>query len=172
MDGVFINLTGEDVTIIDANQKKIIIPGNIDLVTPIKNISSKEQTVNGIVSVPLSQEQINSKIGQWDTNEYNNVYRNEIDVKINSYKISGFIKYTFRQEQKIKIDKITNGRTRLFIMSENEVDFWSSGQFDCPFRNYRIFTVEGEKLIERGIPKTYLDVVVDGVSNIKTFFKT
>jgi len=78
---------------------------------------------------------------------------------------SPYIKYPFTQEQVDKINEISRGRTRLFLLTDEDAKYWSSGNFkENPFRNYRLFVVENKKLKEYPIPTTYLDTVVGTMS--------
>ncbi len=103
---------------------------------------------------------------------YNKIMRTEQNAPvINVELVCPYYKYPFTKEQIDKINSISNGRTRLFIMSKEDAEFWSSGNFDCPFRNYRIFvSTESNSLIEYPIPKTYLDVVTGSLGTVARKF--
>lgn len=159
MDGVFINLTDEDVNL---NGK--IIPANVDLVTPIRSPILKSNIVNGIISTPLNETDIHYLQGtHWINTVYNKITRSEEEIRLTASIVSPYIKYPFTKEQIDKINCISNGRTRLFILTKKDAIFWSDGKFECPFRNYRLFSYEDGNLVEYQIPKTYLDSIVEGV---------
>jgi hypothetical protein len=80
--------------------------------------------------------------------------------------ISPYVKYPFTKDQIEKINSISNGRPRLLILTKQDAEYWSSGSFENPFRNYRLFSYIDEGLVEYPIPKTYLDVVVYSVKNL------
>jgi hypothetical protein len=169
MDGVFINLTNKNVEI-KVEDKIVVIPANPDLVTPIKEIITVNNIVNGISSTPLKLLDIHYLKGtNWVNTVYNKITRSEEDLNITVASISPYEKYPFTKEQIDKINKISNGRTRLLILTKEDAIYWSNGKFECPFRNYRLFTSDDNNcLLEYPIPKTYLDLVVDGVKNIKS----
>lgn len=173
MDGVFINLTDTDVKIRDQDDT-FIIPANLDLVTPVKDIVLTECIVNGIISVPLKENDIRYLQGtQWTFNTfYNKITRSETELKVSVSLLSPYVKYPFTLEQIEKINRISNKRTRLFITTEKEARYWSDGKFECPFRNYRLFVSTEDSLIEYPIPKTYLDVVIEGVKNLGDKLRT
>ncbi len=167
MDGVFINLTDNDIEL-TIGDKNVIIPANSDLMTPVKDIILTNNTVNGIVSTPLNEEDIRYLHGtNWVNTVYNKITRSEEEISISVSLISPYVKYSFTKEQIEKINKISNKRTRLLIMTKEDVQYWSDGKFESnPFRNYRLFTAINGNLIEYPVPKTYLDVVVEGVKNL------
>lgn len=166
MDGVFINLTNKDVKLTNGD-KVIIIPANADLVTPIKDIIMTDNFINGILSTPLKEDDVHYLQGtNWINTLYNKITRSEEDLKINVSMINPYVKYPFTKEQIDKINHISNRRTRLLILSKEDAQYWSDGKFENPFRNYRLFTNIENSLIEYPIPKTYLDIVVEGVKNI------
>lgn len=167
MDGVFINITNEDVNLIDKESKCITIPSNPDLVTPIREIVLTELKINGILSTPLKEDDVRYLHGtNWVNTLYNKITRSEEEVKINALLVSPYVKYPFTKEQIDKINQISNKRTRLFITTRQDAQYWSDGKFECPFRNYRLFIHENNSLIEYPIPKTYLDVVVESMKSI------
>jgi hypothetical protein len=166
MDGVFINLTSEDV-VLTLEQKEILISANPDLVTPIKETVLTENNVNGILSTPLKEEDVKYLHGtNWINTVYNKITRSEEEVKLTVSLISPYVKYPFTKEQIDRINQISNRRTRLLITTKEDAKYWSDGKFDCPFRNYRLFVHENNRLYEYSIPKTYLDAVVEGVKNL------
>lgn len=166
MDGVFINLTNLDIEL-KLEDKKYIIPANPELVTPTKDVVYTENNITAILSTPLSEEDIRYLHGKnWINTLYNKITRSEIEIKIPSVYINSYVKYPFTKEQIDKINQISNKRTRLFILTEQDAKYWSDGNFECPFRNYRIFTFVNNTLIEYPIPKTYLDVIVDNMKHI------
>lgn len=124
----------------------ISISSGNELVTPSMRTVSKIKKINGVYG--------NNKIS--------------IDVP----NVSEYIKYPFTEYQIKKINSLSQGRTRLFILEKEDVEYWSIGRFQCPFRNYRLFTwkefhdYDNLELIEYPIPKTYLDVLVDSVDNV------
>lgn len=167
MDGVFINLTDKDIELEIESGKIMIVPGNPDLVTPVKNLTMIKNGINGILSTPLKDDDVRHVAGTgWMNTVYTKITRSEEDIKINSYMVSAHVKYPFTDDQIEKINKISNSRMRLLILTEEDVKYWSDGHFLCPFRNYRLFTNSNKKLIEYPIPKTYLDIVMDGVRTI------
>jgi hypothetical protein len=171
MDGVFINLTSEDIELCIEN-KVVIIPANPDLVTPIKDLIFTNVVVNGILSTPLKESDIHVLRGSnWINTIYNQITTREDNIQLNVSAISPYIKYPFTKEQIAKIDKISNGRTRLLILSKEDVEYWSDGKFECPFRNYRLFICSNKSLLEYPIPKTYLDIVVEGVKSFSDKLK-
>lgn len=166
MDGVFINLTNEDVKLV-IDDKNIIIPANPDLVTPIREIILTETMVNGIISTPLKEDDVRYLQGNnWVNTVYNKIDRSEEPTKVSVLFASPYVKYPFTQEQIDKINHISNRRARLLITTRQDAQYWSDGKFECPFRNYRLFVFENNHLVEYPIPKTYLDVVVEGVKNL------
>lgn len=161
MDGVFINLISEDVTI-NTGDKSVTIVSNTDLVTPVRKSINTNTSVSGIISVALKDEEIYTlQSAQMFNTVYNKIVRTEqmapvIKVEL----VCPYFKYPFTKEQIDKINSISNGRTRLFIMTKEDAEFWSSGNFkENPFRNYRIFTVNENILTEYPIPITYLDMI-------------
>jgi len=165
MDGVFINLTNEVVELKIEN-KIIIIPANPDLVTPTRDTVLTNNIVNGIISTPLKDDDVHYLKGtNWVNTLYNQITRSEEDVSIETQIIGPYIKYPFTKEQIVKINKISNNRSRLLIVTKEDAQYWSDGKFECPFRNYRLFVHVDNSLIEYPIPKTYLDVVVESVKN-------
>jgi len=167
MDGVFINLTSNDIKII-LEDKAVIIPGNADLVTPIKDVIMTDTVVNGILSTPLKDGDVHYLHGtSWTNTLYNKITRSEEDLKTTVSMISPYVKYPFTSEQIEKINLISNKRTRLLIVTKEDAKYWSDGKFESnPFRNYRLFTCENGRLFEHSIPKTYLDFVVNKVKNM------
>jgi hypothetical protein len=166
MDGVFINLTEKDVELTHGD-KTILIPANLDLITPIKDIVLTDCIVNGILSNPLKEDDVRYLHGtNWVNTLYNKITRSEEEVSINVSLVSPHVKYPFTKEQIDKINKISNKRTRLLILNKKDARYWSDGKFECPFRNYRLFVHEDNKLLEYPIPKTYLDAMVEGVKNL------
>ncbi len=165
MDGVFINLTYKDVKL-TIGDKTVIIPCNPDLTTPAKDVILTDNVVNGILSTPLNEDDVRYLHGtNWINTLYNKITRSEEEVSINVSLISPYVKYPFTKEQIDKINKISNKRTRLLILTKEDAQYWFDGKFECPFRNYRLFVHENNKLFEYPIPKTYLDVVVEGVKS-------
>ena len=144
MDGVFINLTPHDLHLENEKGEEIIIKGNSDLVTPSRQAITTDNTLNCIYHNENNQEGL-------------------LSLKIQMF--SEHIKYPLTQDQIDKINSISRGRTRLFILDRNDIEYWSNGKFQCPFRNYRLFTLVQKKLIEYPIPKTYLDIVGDTVGS-------
>jgi hypothetical protein len=182
MDGVFINLTNKDIELIIDNEEKtdeeekiektIVVPANPDLVTPTKETVYTSCVVNAVLSTPLKKDDIHYLQGtNWINTLYNKITRSEEDVKVGTYCYNQFVKYAFTPEQIEKINHVSNKRTRLFILEKEEVEYWSDGKFECPFRNYRLFTYKDKHLIEYPIPKTYLDLVVNGVKSISDKFR-
>lgn len=166
MDGVFINLTKDDIHLI-LNDKTINIPANIDLMTPVSKTLYTENTIHGIISSTLNDDDIRYLKGtNWINTVYNKITRSEEEIKIPTLYTSPFVKYPFTKDQIDKINRISNRRTRLLILNKEEAEYWSNGKFDCPFRNYRLFSYTGNQLIEYPIPKTYLDSFVESVKNI------
>lgn len=139
MDGVFINLTDCDITL----PNSIIIKHDPELITGSRNTSIKESKLKAIT--------------------HNDEFEKITDVSVYSY--SEYIKYPFTQDQIDKINNITKGRKRLLILSQKDVEYWSNGKFQCPFRQYRLFTFKNGNLIEYPIPKTYLDIVTETVNS-------
>jgi hypothetical protein len=167
MDGVFINLTNEDVSLIIDNQT-IVIPANPDLITPIKHIIKTTLPLSGIVSSPLASNDIHYlQNAGWYNSTYNKINRTEQNILINISMVSSYVKYPFTNEQIDKINYIANGRLRLLILTKDDAEYWSSGKFESnPFRNYRLFTNTLDGLVEYPIPKTYLDAVYNSVKNL------
>jgi len=167
MDGVFINLTNEDITINDKSVS-ITIPCNKDLVTPIRQIIKTDATLSGIISTQLADNDIhNLQATKWFNTAYNKIQRAERNVIMTVPMISPYIKYPFTKDQIEKINNISNGRPRLLILTKQDVEYWSSGSFESnPFRNYRLFTHIDGNLVEYPIPKTYLDFVVTKVKDL------
>jgi len=166
MDGVFINLKNEDVEL-TIEDKTIIIPANPDLVTPVKNIVLTDNIVNGILSIPLKDDDIRYLHGtSWANTLYNKITRSEEEYRLVVSQVSPYVKYPFTKEQIEKINQISNKRTRLFILTKEDAQYWSEGKFECPFRHYRLFVHDNGRLLEYSIPKTYLDFVVAGVKNL------
>ena len=147
MDGVFINLTDNDVIVRDINGKELIIKYIKEICTP----SRYEAHDDIMVCTETSTEK----------------------YVIRCVPRSKYVKYTFTDVQIEKINEISCRKTRLFIMSEEDADCWSSGSFKCPFRNYRIFTVskDGNHLTEYPRPITYLDTFVNSTSFLYTASK-
>jgi hypothetical protein len=171
MDGVFINLTNTDMEIKIGDDvigyKNIIISANPDLVTPVKEIMYIEEDLNATISSPLKEDDVRYLLtNNWVNTIYNKITRSEEPVILKIFKLCPYTKYSFTQDQIDKINKISNGRTRLFILDKNDIEYWSDGKYECPFRRYRLFTKIDDKLIEYPIPKTYLDVVVEGVKHV------
>lgn len=170
MDGVFINLTDTDVTII-TKYKSIVIEANPDLITPIIEQKYTKNDINGIISTSLSENDIKYLHGtNWISTLYNKITRSEEKIVTTAQMINPYVKYPFTKEQIDKINKISNKRTRLFILTKEDAEYWSSGKFECPFRNYRLFTVNDNTLYEYAIPKTYLDSFVESIKNISDRF--
>jgi hypothetical protein len=167
MDGVFINLTALDVEL-KQDDKIIIIPANPDLVTPIRDEVITESNINAFLSTPLKEDDVRYlKATNWVSTVYNKITRSEDEIKIKVSVVSPYVKYPFTKEQVDKINQISNKRTRLFIVTKEDAIYWSDGKFECPFRNYRLFVYTNGYLMEYPIPKTYLDVVVEGVKGLK-----
>ena len=166
MDGVFINLTNKDIEL-SVENKTIIIPANPDLVTPVKNIVFTDNIVSGFVNSPLKEDDIHYlQATNWINTVYNKISRSEEELKIKVSLLNPYVKYPFTKEQIDKINQISNKRTRLLILTKEDAQYWSDGKFPCPFRNYRLFIHKNNELLEYSIPKTYLDVMVEGVKNI------
>lgn len=168
MDGVFINLLNYDVNI-KHSEGNIIVPGNPDLQTPVKQILKIHNKISATINVPLGENDIHYlQATKWFNTNYNKINRSEQSIMIDVPLINPFVKYPFTQEQIDKINEISNGRTRLLIMSKEEAKYWSNGNFECPFRNYRLFVPDekNESLVEYPIPKTYLDSVVKTLGTI------
>ncbi len=168
MDGVFINLTDSDIIIKDKT-RNFCIKGNKDLVTPVKELVQTESLVSGIVSTPLADEDVHTiQSAKMFNTVYNKIERAEqnalmVHVVINS----PYIKYPFTEYQIEQINKISSKRTRLFLLTKQDAEVWSSGNFECPFRNYRLLISGTEgSLIEYPIPKTYLDSVLSGIKKM------
>lgn len=169
MDGVFINLTDKDIELA-GNDKIILIPANPDLITPIKDVVFTDNMVNGILSTPLNEDDVRYLHGtNWINTLYNKITRSEEEVGISVSLVSPYVKYSFTKEQIDKINKISNKRTRLLILTKDDAQYWSDGKFESnPFRNYRLFVNDNGKLIEYPIPKTYLDFFVTKVKDLIT----
>jgi hypothetical protein len=167
MDGVFINLTNKNVEL-NVVDKNIMIPGNPDLITPIREIIMTDNNVNGILSTPLKEDDIRYLHGtNWINTLYNKITRSEEDIKITVSLINPYVKYPFTKEQIDKINGVSNRRTRLLIVTKDDAQYWSDGKFECPFRNYRLFVhINNNTLIEYPIPKTYLDTAVESMKNL------
>jgi hypothetical protein len=149
MDGIFINLTKNDIIIEDnIESKKYIIKARKELVPPSSQVVKKNNKINAKI------ETVN--IG--DSEEY------ELEINVVIPKISEYMIYPFTKDQIDIINQISRGRTRLFILEQRDVEYWSYGKFQCPFRNYRLFTQYNGKLIEYPIPKTYLDLFSETVN--------
>ena len=167
MDGVFINLTADDINVTIDNNQIITIQANPDLMTPTRQIVLTEVNTHAIVSTPLKEDDFRYLQGtNWVNTVYNKITRSEEEIKIKTLLYNPYVKYIFTKEQIEKINKISNRRTRLFITSKEDALYWSDGKFECPFRNYRLFAFEKGILVEYPIPKTYLDLVVDSVKII------
>lgn len=167
MDGVFINLTAKDMSIKIQNGTTVIIHKNPELVTPVKERMYIDEVIHAISSAPLKDNDIHYlQKTNWMNTLYNKITRSEEDIIVHSLAVQRHVKYPFTAEQIEKINYISNGRTRLLVMDEEDAIFWSDGKFECPFRNYRLFSVNLEVLVEHPVPKTYLDLVVNGVKNI------
>lgn len=147
MDGVFINLTNEDVILCDINNKELVVKCDKDLITPSRYEVVEELTV----------------CTESPTDKY--IVRCSMKPE--------YVKYSFTDEQIIRINEISQNKTRLFLMSEEDANSWSLGKFKCPFRNYRIFTVsnDGYNLTEYQKPLTYLDTVVNSAAIVYTSSK-
>lgn len=140
MEGnILINLTGSDVTITDESGKLFVVKGNPELETPYRRTLKEDD--NFINTYYLSS---------------NNM---EGTVALKSTPFSEYIKYPFTEDQIKKINSISKGRTRLFILSKQDARYWSTGKFQHPFRHYRIFVVDNQHLIEYQKPSTYLDTI-------------
>ncbi len=167
MDGVFINISNEDVIIKDRT-REFTIYKNEDLITPVKEVIRSSTTLSGIVSTELTDEHIHTiqSTGVFST-VYNTITRSEQNaMMVDCTLINPYIKYPFSESQIEKINKISAGRTRLFIMSKEDAEVWSSGEFECPFRNYRIFVSHDKGLLEYPKPKTYKDTAIAFVRKI------
>lgn len=168
MDGVFINLTDEDVTIKDKNNE-FLIKGNKDLLTPITDETKTENVLSGIVSYPLDEKDIHTI---QSTQMFNTVYtkierseRNAILIPVVLH--SPYVKHPFTDYQVEQINKISNKRTRLLILTEKDAIYWSSGNFQSPFSNYRLFVSRPNgSLVEYPIPKTYKDMFYSGIKKM------
>ncbi len=172
MDGVFINITDKDITI-KTGDKPIHILSNADLVTPIRRPIKTNVSLSGIISVALKDDDIYTiQSTQMFNTVYNKIIRTEQNAPVIKVElICPYYKYPFTKEQIDKINSISNGRTRLFIMTKEDAEFWSSGNFkENPFRNYRIFTVEGDITTEYPIPSTYLDIISSSISSVTKKF--
>jgi hypothetical protein len=141
MNGIFINLTENDIKIESEHKEDIFILGNPDLVTPTRKEANRDNIINAV---------------------YLNSDRAEKDINITITKISEHIKYPFTQDQIDKINSMSKGRTRLLIMPRKDAICWAHGMFEAPFRNYRLFSlINNNTLLEHTVPKSYLDIVVD-----------
>jgi len=167
MDGVFINLTDKDVTI-KINDTLETIPANEDLLTPIRPVIKTEHLVSGIISSPLSDIDIHYLQSTNLFSTAHKITRAEKNIMINVPLVSPYIKYGFEKNQIEKINNISIGRNRLFILTQEDAEYWSSGQFENPFRHYRLFANIDNHLVEYPIPKTYYDVVVNSVGSTMT----
>ncbi len=118
--------------------------------------------MSGIISTELNDEDIrNIQSAHMFNTVYTKITRSEQNAMLVPIEmVNPYIKYPFSDLQIEKINKISGGRTRLLIMSKEDAEFWSSGNFDCPFRNYRLFTILNKKLIEYPVPKTYKDTAI------------
>lgn len=145
MNGVFINLMNKDVILNDINNKELIVKCDKDLITPSRYEVVEEFTI----------------CTESPTDKY--IIRCSIKPE--------YVKYPFTDEQIFRINEISQNKTRLFIMSEEDANYWSLGKFKCPFRNYRIFTDDGYNLIEYQKPLTYLDTVVNSAAIVYTSSK-
>jgi len=105
-------------------------------------------------------------------NTYKKISHSDQNVIVSASLLSPYIKYSFSKNQIDKINYLAKGRTRLLILLKEDAEFLSQGHFEetFPFRNYRLFTVIDNKLIEYPIPKTYLDTVVDSIGFISKKF--
>lgn len=167
MDGVFINLTAKDMSIKIQSGEILVVPKNPDLVTPTKERIYTDEVIHAVSSTPLKDNDIHYlQKTNWANTLYNKITRSEEDVVVHSLVLQRHVKYPFTAEQIEKINYISNGRTRLLLIEEEDAIFWSDGKFECPFRNYRLFSVNDNVLVEYPIPKTYLDLVVSGVKTI------
>jgi len=163
MDGTFINLSGKDVEL-KINDKIVVISACPELVTPIKESIITPIIINGIISTPLAEDDIRYLHGtNWVNTIYNKITRAEEELQFNISFVNQYVKYPFTKEQIDNINKISNKRTRLFLVTEDDALYWSSGKFECPFRNYRLFVNVGFGLMEYPIPKTYLDTAIESV---------
>ena len=168
MDGVFINITDKDVIIKDKD-KNVLIEGNIDLVTPVRHIMKTHSLLSGIISTGLKDEDVHTiQSTQMFNTVYNKITRMEQNAPVIKVEnICPYYKYPFTQEQIDKINSVSRGRTRLFVLTKEDAEFWSSGNFECPFRNYRLFvSTDNHLLIEYPIPKTYLDMVSSSLGSL------
>jgi len=167
MNGVFINLTDKDI-IIKSEERSVVILANVDLVTPIRQIIKTNGPLSGIISTQLADNDIHYlQATHWFNTNYNKILRSEQNIMLSVPLVSPYIKYPFTQSQIDKINSISNGRTRLLILTKEDAEYWSSGNFkECPFRNYRLFTNIEDSLVEYPIPSTYLDAVVGSMSAI------
>jgi hypothetical protein len=76
-------------------------------------------------------------------------------------------KHPFTDYQVEQINKISNKRTRLLILTEKDAIYWASGNFQSPFSNYRLFTSGPDgSLVEYPIPKTYKDIFYYGIKKM------
>jgi hypothetical protein len=169
MDGVFINISNKDVVIYhDGKEFTIKILKNIDLLTPVREIIKTNNTLSGIISTALATEDIHTiQSTQMFNTVYATITRSEQNIQMIPVTfINPYIKYPFTDPQIEKINNIANGRTRLLIMSKEDAEFWSNGNFECPFRKYRILVSSDNSLIEYPIPKTYRDSAVNLIKKI------
>jgi hypothetical protein len=168
MDGVFINLSDTDITLKDSSKnKEFIIKCNYDLLTPTRNTVNTKNMLSGIISTQLSDDDIHTiQSKQLFNTVYNKITRSEQNMTIDIIYSSPYIKYSFTKDQIEKINSISNGRTRLLILSQEDVEYWSSGNFQSPFNNYRLFTNTYAGLIEYPVPKSYKDIVSDSLGTI------
>ncbi len=168
IDGVFINLTDEDIIIKDKNNE-FIIKGNKDFLTPVTPETKTDNVLSGIVSYPLEEKDIHTI---QSTQMFNTIYtkierseRNAILVRL--VLNNPYTKHPFTDYQVEQINKISNKRTRLLILTEKDAAYWSSGNFQSPFSNYRLFTSgPNGSLIEYPVPKTYKNMLYSGIKKM------
>lgn len=168
MDGIFINLTEKDVLIKD-KYNEFIIKGNKDLLTPITHETQTENVLSGIISYPLEEKDIHTIQSTHMLNTiYTKIERTERNAILVRVVLCGpYTKYPFTDYQVEQINKISNKRTRLLILTEKDAIYWSSGNFQSPFSNYRLFTSNPDgSLIEYPIPKTYKDMLFSGIKKM------
>lgn len=143
MHGVYINLTGKDISLKNKEDKEVIIPGNPELITPIKSKNVIKQQLIGVISTPLEETDVHYiAITGILTSNYNKILRTEKEVLMSVNIIHPYSKYQFTTDQIMTINNISNGRTRLLILTKDDAEFWSSGKFENPFRNYRLFILK------------------------------
>lgn len=168
MDGVFINLTDQDIIIKNNEEEEFVIPKNIDLVTPIKEEITTDLSISGIISSPLSEMDIKFlQTAKFTNSTHLKISRSEKDILVKAKLISPFEKYSFTKEQIEKINNISSGRPRLLILTPQDAEFWSKGFFQPPFRTYRLFSVIDNQLYEYPVPAS--GYFSDAISKFKSF---